>query len=273
MKRRAGDATPGPAIGALACPGCGRPLAFVGNDLECPQGHRFPALDGYYDLWPPGRPAPPVDWFATPYGKVYDAVIKERWLARVGGRVGWGTDIDRMYRMMDEGVRAGAGQVVLDVPVGGAPPLRTAPGRLLGTYIGIDLSDAMLRRAARERADAGLENVVLARGDATSLPLVDRAVDRILCFNGLHVLPDKLTALQEFHRVLKPGGEIFGNVVILDRDPLARVRRPWFSRPWLFFHPADADELAALAQDAGFAEWDQDPEGAMLYFRGRRSRD
>lgn len=270
MKRRARDATTGQAMAALACPACGRPLRLSGDSLSCASRHRYQAVDGYFDLWPPGEPVPDVDWFATPYGVVYDRAIKERWLARLAGRLGWGTDIDRMYRMMDEGVKTEPGEVVVDVPVGGAPPLRSATGRLLGTYIGIDLSDAMLRRASQERRDAGVDNVVLVRGDAARLPLRDESVDRLLCFNGLHVLPDKLGVLSEFHRVLKPGGTIQGNVVIVNPDPVARAARPWFSRPWLFFHPADPAELEALALSAGFDRWDQDVEGSMLYVHGRR---
>ena len=272
MKRRTSDVSRTAAIKPLACPDCGRSLRADGEDLICSRGHRFIAIDGYFDLWPTDQPQPAVDWFATPYGVVYDTAIKERWLARLGGRLGWGADIGRVFEMMDEGVKCGPGQVILDVPVGGAPPLRSAPGRLLGTYVGVDLSTPMLRRAVRERTAEGLDNVVLARADAMRLPLSARVVDRVLCFNGLHVLPDKLTAMREFHRVLKPGGQLWGNVVIADTSLAAMVVRPWFSRSWLFFHPADPDELELLAERAGFSTWEQDVEGSMLFFRGQRPK-
>jgi ubiquinone/menaquinone biosynthesis C-methylase UbiE len=128
----------------------------------------------------------------------------------------------------------------------------------------------MLRRAVRERTAEGLDNVLLARADALRLPLRDGSVDRILCFNGLHVLPDKGTALREFHRVLKPRGQLWGNVVIADTTAIGMVVRPWFSRSWLFFHPADPDELEESARAAGFASWDQEVQGSMLFFRAER---
>jgi len=227
-------------------------------------------VGGIYDLWPASVPAPGLDWFATPYGVVYDTAIKERWLARLAGRLGWGTDIDQMYRMMDAGVKSDPGEVVLDVPVGGAPPLRAAPGRLRGTYIGIDLSHEMLRRADAERRADGLDNVVLARGDITHLPLANQSVDRALCFNGLHVLPDKAAALAELHRVLKPGGRLSGNAVVGLASGLGSLLRPWFSRDWLFFHPADPTELQRMALAAGFSRWDQQQDGSMLYFEAER---
>jgi ubiquinone/menaquinone biosynthesis C-methylase UbiE len=269
-RRRSTDALAGIPAGVLACPDCGRSLRGDGDGVRCSRGHLFRCLEGIFDLRPHNVPAPGADWFATPYGRAYDTGIKERWLGRLVARVGWGTDIDRMYRMMDDGVKNRPGEVVLDVPVGGAPPLRSAPGRLRGTYIGVDISREMLRRADHERRAEGLRNVILARGDMTHLPLADGSVDRALCFNGLHVIPHKAVALQELHRVLKPGGMLRGNVVVTDTSARARLLRPWLEASWLFFHPADPDELRRLARDAGFARWDQEREGSMLYFEGQR---
>lgn len=268
MRRRTMDVADGVA-GLLVCPGCRGSLKAVRDELVCAGQHRFVATDGIIDLWPPDQPAPRIDPFSSPYGLIYDSAVKERWLARLAGRVGWGTDIDRMYWMMDQGVKCGPGEVVLDVPAGGAPALRSAAGRLGGTYIGVDASRTMLRRAARERQSEGLENVVLVRGDATSLPLGDACVDRILCFNGLHVLADKTAALREFHRVLKPEGQVWGNVVISARTTGDRLSRPWFNRGWLFFHPADPAALQIQARDAGFETWDQEAVGSMLFFKGK----
>jgi SAM-dependent methyltransferase len=271
MKRRSTDVARTAAVRPLACPDCSQRLRWDGEDLLCTRGHRFMAIDGYFDLWPTGKPPPPVDWFATPYGLIYDAAIKERWLARLMGRLGWGADMGKMFDMMDAGVKVDPGQVVLDVPVGGAPPLRAAAGRMRGIYVGLDLSPEMLRRAARERAAENLKNVILARADAMRLPIGNTAVDRVLCFNGLHVLPDKPAVMAEFHRVLKPGGQLWGNVVIASTTPGGMLARPWFSQGWLFFHPAVADELEELARASGFGTWEQEVEGSMLFFRGTRT--
>jgi SAM-dependent methyltransferase len=271
MQRRSTDHSTEVATTVLACPSDHGKLQVDLDALVCPRGHTFLLRDGFFDLWPPDAAQPGLDWFSTPYGVVYDTGIKERWLARLAGRIGWGADIGKMYDLMDEGVKCAPGQVVVDVPCGGAPPLRAAAGRLQGTYVGIDLSESMLMRALTEVHAEGLENVVLVRGDATRMPLKSRSVDRILCFNGLHVLPDKAAALREFHRVLRPGGEVWGNVVTSDPTLNGMLTRPWFSRPWLFFHPADPIELEQTAIDVGFYTWDQDQEGSMVFFRGARA--
>jgi SAM-dependent methyltransferase len=267
MGRRAYDDAARVAEAVLACPVDHGRLELDLDALVCAQGHTYVGTDGYFDMWPEDQEEVTVDWFSTPYGLVYDTAIKERWLARVGGRFGFGTDVDRMYELMDDGVKCAAGEVVLDVPVGGAPTLRSAPGRMLGTYVGVDLSPPMLQRARAERDAEGLTGVVLARGDATRLPIADDSVERILCFNGLHVLPDKEAAMSEFARVLKPGGQLWGNVVITDHSLVGQLTRPWFRLPIAFFHPADPFDLEVLASAAGF-DWDQETEGSMLFFRG-----
>ena len=174
----------------------------------------------------------------------------------------------RMYRLMDEGLRLARGQVALDIPVGGGTTYAEGARELRGLLIGIDLSPVMLARAARRRQAAGLDgHVILARGDATRLPLAAASVDRVLCFNGLHVIPDKEAAMAEFRRVLKPGGRLLGTVLVADgRAPFGAIVA--LERLASFFVPTTTGELRSLATRFGFRRWEQDLEASLLYFRG-----
>jgi len=174
-----------------------------------------------------------------------------------------------MYRMMDDGVACASGQVVLDTPVGGGPALQMVPAVMKGTLIGLDLSNGMLQRAAALRDSNHLSGVILARGDATRLPLLDACVDRILCFNGLHVMPDKAMVLDEFFRVLKRGGELWGSVVVSHGGGFLSLPSR-VARRLPFFHPPDPVELGSLAQDAGFTGWREEGDGALRLFRARK---
>jgi SAM-dependent methyltransferase len=265
----------------LTCPDCNGRLRADAGTLVCARGHRLSAPEGFFNLWPRTDAPPRLDLFSTPYGWLYDTGVKERTLARLAARVIFGADVGPMYDLMDAGVRCAPGEVVVDVPCGGAPVLRTAPGRMRGTYIGIDLSEEMLRRAVAVKLSEGLgDEVILARGDAFRLPLVSGTVDRLLCFNGLHVMPDKPALLGEFRRVLKPGGELWGSVLVDDGVP-ARHARPWLRPARAFFHPADAGALEGDAHTAGFAAWETSRSGPQLVFsahaagvsRGARGRD
>ncbi len=254
---------------ALTCWSCGERLRLLGKDLACPRDHPVPELEeGVYDLWPPGQEPPAIDTYGTPFGWAYDVGVNTRPLARLAARFEWGTDVARMYRLMDEGLRLARGQVALDIPVGGGTTYAEGARELRGLLIGIDLSPVMLARAARRRQAAGLDgHVILARGDATRLPLAAASVDRVLCFNGLHVIPDKEAAMAEFRRVLKPGGRLLGTVLVADgRAPFGAIVA--LERLASFFVPTTTGELRSLATRFGFRRWEQDLEGALLYFRG-----
>ena len=253
----------------LRCPTCEAPLRDSRLGARCRNQHRFPAIDGYIDLLPDDDQSGTASVFETVYGRLYDGGVQRPTVARASARVLWGAELREMYELMERGAH-GHGLTIVDVPVGGAPVLRQAGSTLNCEYVGVDLSHAMLRRAADLCKKRGIEDAVLIRADATHLPFADASVDRILCFNGLHVIPDKEAVVAEFARVLRPGGEIWGSVLVRPRSRLTRVIRPWTIRPFWFFHPADAEALAAMAHSAGFKRWKQTDHGAVMIFRGRR---
>lgn len=55
-------------------------------------------------------------------------------------------------------------------------------------------------------------NIQLIRGDAQFLPFVDNFFDFIISCFTLHYVPDKLRALSEIHRVLRPTGVAYINM-------------------------------------------------------------
>ena len=101
-----------------------------------------------------------------------------------------------------------AGQTVLDIGSGpGADALAAA--RLVGpegAVIGVDMTDAMLKRARQAASEAGLANVEFRRGDAEALPVRDTSVDWVISNCVVNLVPDKELAFREIFRVLRPGG-------------------------------------------------------------------
>jgi SAM-dependent methyltransferase len=254
------------------CPACAGPLnREAAHLLACSNRHQVRSTRGFFDLWPPDREAPSGlgDTYSTPLGWLYDVGVNTRPLARVAARVEWGADVERMYRDMAGALDVARDEAVLDVPVGGGTSYAAGAPHLEGILAGVDVSPAMLVRAAGRRARQHLQDhVLLARGDATALPLADASVTRVLCFNGLHVIPDKATALREFRRVLRPGGELVGTVLVSDA-PMPFSAILGVERLARFFVPPSTGELARLARAAGFRRWHADREGALLFFRGQ----
>lgn len=77
-------------------------------------------------------------------------------------------------------------------------------------YVGLDLTVAMLRRAATRTE--GL-HVDLIQGDSMALPFADECFDYVVLHLILAIVPDGCACLKETARVLKPGG----SVLILDK--------------------------------------------------------
>jgi phosphatidylethanolamine/phosphatidyl-N-methylethanolamine N-methyltransferase len=74
---------------------------------------------------------------------------------------------------------------------------------------GIDISEEMLRKARQRVAEFGLDHVEgLAVMDAQRLEFPNNSFDVVVAQYVVTAVPDPETALDEFARVLKPGGEI-----------------------------------------------------------------
>lgn len=84
---------------------------------------------------------------------------------------------------------------------------------------GIDISRTFVQIAGDNARNAGVE-VDFEHGDAADLPFPDDQFDCVVCRAAFKNFSRPLVALNEMHRVLKPGG----NALIID------VRKDYSSR-------------------------------------------
>lgn len=165
------------------------------------------------------------------------------------------------------------GQRVLDVACGtGALTLeaarRVAPG---GAVVGLDRNEDMLSVARRK--DSAVE---WRSGPAESLPFADGSFDAVISQFGLMFFSDRVAAVREMWRVLRPGGRVAVAVwAPIERSPgyadlaalvarlfgdraAAEVRAP--------FALGDADELRSVFARAGVPDADvRTPDGTVRY--------
>jgi len=71
----------------------------------------------------------------------------------------------------------------------------------------LDFSESMLRAAKEKHADKG-SRVRFLLADAENTMLPDRSFDAIVCRHLVWTLTDPLSALKEWRRLLKPGGQL-----------------------------------------------------------------
>lgn len=139
--------------------------------------------------------------------------------------------------------------VVVDVGCGSGYSLpklaqRFGPAEL----VGVDIDAQMLQSAREEAARAGVE-VRLIEASSSRMPLPDASADLLFCHQTFHHLVDQEAALQEFMRVLKPGG------LLLFAESTRRYIHSWIIRA-LFRHPMEvqrsAPEYLQMLRHAGF---------------------
>lgn len=152
----------------------------------------------------------------------------------------------------------GEGDEVLDVACGTGVLTRRAAEvvRSTGSVTGLDLTPAMIDVAASIDPD-----IDWRIGDALELPFPRESFDVVLCQAGMMFFPDRVRAVREMRRVLRPGGrlavlvwaesagqEAFAQVLHEQVSPDAanRYRAPWSM--------ANRQELHRTLVEGGFPE-------------------
>lgn len=99
------------------------------------------------------------------------------------------------------------GADVIDIACGTGALTRAIAARLTGTgrLVGVDLNRTMID-VARARHPAGRHAADYVSADVAGLPFEDGTFDHAFLQQGLQFFPDKLAALREIARVLRPSG-------------------------------------------------------------------
>ena len=141
-----------------------------------------------------------------------------------------------------------------------------------GTVVGVDVAGKMVAYAQHVAADQHLRQVTWARMDAEELLLPDEIFDVALCALGLMYVPYPVKALQEMHRVLKPGGRAVAAVWgqrqrcgWADIFPIVDARVTTEVCP-LFFHLGTRDMLVQTFAAAGFEQIVSDRLSTLLAY-------
>ncbi len=164
------------------------------------------------------------------------------------------------------------GQQVLDV-ASGTGDLALAFAKKVGPQGRVVMSDIngqMLMRGRNRLIDAGYPTDAVVC-DAEHLPFPDNEFDLVTVAFGLRNMTDKLAALKQMHRVLKPGGKLMVLEFSKVAPPLEKLYDVYSFKvlPWLGkkiandeesyrylaesirMHPGP-EELAQMLRDAGF---------------------
>ena len=138
--------------------------------------------------------------------------------------------------------------------VAGDELLFTLAQRARSAY-GIDISSNVLSSASRAAARAGVAPR-LVQGDLRHLPFEDATIDAVVSTSTLDHLPDRdrLLAVREIHRVLRPNGALVLTCDNADNvgDPLLRLAARLRLVPFPLERSLSLEELRRLLHRAGF---------------------
>ncbi len=139
--------------------------------------------------------------------------------------------------------------VVLDVGCGQGKSFRLLKHAFNPrVLIGIDVMPQMLEKSRIQAQSDGVQ-VDLRLENCTAIGLPDNSVDILFCHQTFHHLVEHELAIEEFYRVIKPGG------LLLFAESMREYIHSWIIK-LLFRHPMDAqksaDEYLTLIRNAGF---------------------
>ena len=195
------------------------------------------------------------DSYTIEYGNIAQPVLAEIRQEAYGediGQSGWLTADE--YRQFISWLELDSSSRVLDIASGAGGPA-VFLGHIVGCHVsGLDINPSGIAAANELAQSQGLDALVhFQQGDASQrLPFEDQTFTTVICIDSMNHLPGRLQVLQEWHRVLRPGGRaLFTDPIIitgiLSNEEIA-IRS---SIDYFLFTPPGEDER--LIQEAGFA--------------------
>lgn len=144
---------------------------------------------------------------------------------------------------------------VLDVGCGAGLAACQIARQYGSQVVGVDISEVMIAKALEQAEKQGLSDRVDFRvGDAYQLPFEDASFDLLLIESVLTPLPgDKLTALAEMIRVLRPAGVIGANETIVDPAAPPELLETFARHPATYGY-FTSQTLHSLFEQAGLVE-------------------
>ncbi|MCX7863264.1 MAG: arsenite methyltransferase [Bacteroidales bacterium] len=100
------------------------------------------------------------------------------------------------------------GSIILDLGCGAGNDVFIASKMVgdKGKVIGIDFTEAMIKKANEIKDKLNISNVEFILADIEQLPIVTETIDVVISNCVLNLVPDKEKAFKEIFRVLKKGG-------------------------------------------------------------------
>src|SRR5579864_99155 len=148
------------------------------------------------------------------------------------------------------------GERVLDLGSGGGIDVLLSARRVgpTGFAYGLDMTDAMLELAERNRSEAGVENVRFLKGVIEDIPLPPDSVDVVISNCVINLSADKGQVLREAYRVLSPGGRFAVSDIVFQGQIPGTIRSDLEAWAGCLAGALEEDTYRRLLAEAGFTD-------------------
>ncbi len=148
------------------------------------------------------------------------------------------------------------GEKVLDLGSGGGIDVLLSAQRVgsTGFAYGLDMTDAMLELAERNRKEAKVENVQFLKGLIEAIPLPANAVDVVISNCVINLAADKGQVLREAYRVLVPGGRFAVSDIVVQGKLPSALRTDLEAWAGCIAGALEEQTYRHLLQEAGFID-------------------
>ena len=148
------------------------------------------------------------------------------------------------------------GEKVLDLGSGGGIDVLLSAKRVgpTGFAYGLDMTDAMLELAERNRRETGVENVRFLKGVIEAIPLPANEVDVVISNCVINLSADKGQVLREAYRVLAPGGRFAVSDIVFQGQLPQSIRRDLEAWAGCIAGALEEETYRQLLTEAGFID-------------------
>lgn len=123
-----------------------------------------------------------------------------------------------------------------------------------GRVIGIDMTPAMVQKAAANARKLGYTNVEFHLGDIENIPLPDNTADVVVSNCVMNLVPDKQRAFAETFRILKPGAHFSISDIVIRGELPAGMQQDAEMYAGCVAGALQQDEYLSVIRAAGFAD-------------------
>lgn len=123
-----------------------------------------------------------------------------------------------------------------------------------GRVIGVDFTEAMIRKANENKLNHGIKNVEFIYGDIENIPVKNSETDVVLSNCVLNLVTDKAKAYSEIYRVLKKGGHFVISDIVTTGSLPDKIRESAELYAGCISGAIDLEEYSEIISKAGFTD-------------------